>query len=211
MRVTAALISITETGTMVEESAWDKLLQIETAGLDETNSDEHHYRYEPTPYRVLERLAESGLFKAGDRVLDYGCGKGRVCFFLTHETGAETLGIEYDERIYEAALENGRTAAAKAGFVLTRAEEYGVPPEVNRCFFFNPFSVELLQKVLARIIESHYTHPREVFLFFYYPFDDYVSYLMSVDELEFYGEIGCGTNPQDRILIFRLPSYSWKE
>ena len=196
---------------MVEESAWDKRLRVETAGLDETNSDEHHYRYEPTPYRVLERLAESGLFSAGDRVLDYGCGKGRVCFFLSHETGAETCGIEYDERIYKAALENGRSAAAKAGFVLTRAEEYDVPPEVNRCFFFNPFSVELLQKVLARIIESHYAHPREVLLFFYYPFDDYVSYLMSVDELEFFGEIGCGRHPQDRLLIFRLPSYAWKE
>ena len=193
------------------EITWDKLLQIQTCGLDDTNSDEYRYRYEPTPYEVLERLAQSGHIGRDDTLLDYGCGKGRVCFFLSHETGAETCGIEYDERIYKAALENGRSAAAKAGFVLTRAEEYDVPPEVNRCFFFNPFSVELLQKVLARIIESHYAHPREVLLFFYYPFDDYVSYLMSVDELEFYGEIGCGTHSQDRLLIFRLPSYAWKE
>jgi len=187
---------------------WDKLLRIKTDGLDDANSDEHHYRYEPTPYRVLERLAATGCFSAGDRLLDYGCGKGRVCFFLAHQTGAGTIGIEYDGRIYQSALENRRTAAAKADFVLARAEEYEVPPDINRCFFFNPFSVELLRKVLAKILESQYEHPREVLLFFYYPFDDYVSLLMNMDELEFLEEINCGAGMQDRIMLFRLPSYA---
>ena len=75
--------------------------------------------------------------------------------------------------------------------MLTRAEEYEVPPEVNRCYFFNPFSEEILHKAMARIIESWYEHPRELFLFFYYPADEYISYLMTVDELEFYDEIEC--------------------
>jgi len=42
-------------------------------------------------------------------------------------------------------------------------------------------------------------------LFFYYPFDDYISYLMCVDELEFCEEIVCGEKPQDRLMVFRLP------
>jgi len=193
---------------MISENAWDELLQIKTSGLDDTNADAHHYRYEPTPYRVLERLADSGLFGEGDTVLDYGCGKGRVCFFLAHRTKVRAIGIEYDRRIYRAALENRKTAA-KAGvdFVLTAAEEYEVLDYVNRCFFFNPFSVEILQKVMARILESWYETPRELFLCFYYPFDDCLSYLMSVEELEYYEEIDCGSNPQDRVLIFRLREY----
>ena len=188
------------------ESAWDKLLQIKTCGMDETNADEHHNRYEPTPYRVLEQLTERGLIREGDAVLDYGCGKGRVCFFLAHRTKAKAVGIEYDERIYRAALENRKSAAAKAGvgFVQTAAEEYEVPPEVNRCYFFNPFSVEILRKVMARIQESCYENPREILLFFYYPFDDYLSYLMGADELEYYGEIDCGSNSRDLVMIFRL-------
>jgi len=127
--------SINTMSERAKENNWETLLQIKTDGLDDVNSDEHHYRYEPTLYRVLERLAESGLFGAGDTVLDYGCGKGRVCFFLSHRTKAEAIGIEYDERLYGAALENRKTAAAGATFVLTRAEEYEVPSFVNRCFF----------------------------------------------------------------------------
>ena len=96
--------------------------------------------------------------------------------------------------------------------MLTRAEEYRVPGDVNRCYFFNPFSVEILHKVMARIIESWYENPREIFLFFYYPADEYISYLMTVDELEFYDEIECddlfqGSDPRERIMIFQLPDY----
>ena len=191
---------------------WDKLLQIQTGGRDETNADEYHYPYEPTDYRVLERLAKSGFIREEDVVLDYGCGKGRVGFFLSYRTKAKTIGIEYDAHICEDALNNRKAAISriKPDFVLTRAEEYVVPPEVNRCYFFNPFSVEILHKVMARICDSWYENPREMFLFFYYPADEYISYLMTVDELEFYDEIECedlfeGNDPRERIMIFQLP------
>ena len=196
------------------ESTWDKLLQIQTCGRDELGADEYHHPYEPTAYSVLERLANSGLIGKDDVVLDYGCGKGRVGFFLSYRTKAQTIGIEYDARIYADALSNRKSTVsrAKPDFVLIRAEEYEVPLEVNRCYFFNPFSVEILHKVMARIIESWYEHPREVFLFFYYPADEYISYLMTVDELEFYDEIECddlfeGNDPRERIMIFQLPNY----
>ena len=193
------------------ENTWDKLLQIKTTGRDDSNSDQYRYPYEPTPYSVLERLANSGLIRKRDVVLDYGCGKGRVDFFLSYQTKAKTIGIEYDERIYERAAENKKTFVSRANveFVLTSAEIYNVPTEVNRCYFFNPFSVEILRKVMTRIIESYYEKPREMYLFFYYPSEEYISYLMTVEELEFYDEIGCrdlfgGTDLRERIMIFNL-------
>ena len=196
------------------ENAWDKLLQIKTTGRDDTNADEYRYPYEPTPYTVLERLADSGLIGKDDVVLDYGCGKGRVGLFLSYRTKAKTIGIEYDDRIYSGALANQKTSMpkAKTDFLLSRAEEYEVPQSVNRCYFFNPFSAEILHKVMARIIESYYAEPRKVLLFFYYPSDEYISYLMTVDELEFYDEIECddlfvGKDVRERILIFQLPCY----
>lgn len=196
------------------EQTWDDALRIRTVGRDDLRADQYHHPYEPTPYCVLERLAKSGFFGAGDAVLDYGCGKGRVGFYLSYRTKARSIGIEYDDRIYTEATENRKTTISriKPDFVLTGAEAYEVPPDVNRCYFFNPFSVEVLRKVMARIIGSWYDHPREVFLFFYYPSDEYISYLMSVDELEFYDEIETddlfeGNDPRERIMIFQLPDY----
>ena len=116
------------------------------------------------------------------------------------------------------ALKNQHTSDSDASteFVLTRAEEYDLPVEVNRCYFFNPFSVEVLHKVMARILDSYYEEPREILLFFYYPSDDYVAYLMTVDELDFYEEIDCddlfaGNDHRERILVFSLPDYEYEE
>lgn len=194
---------------MDHEQKWDAALRIRTTGRDDTRSDEYRYPYEPTPYCVLERLADSGLIRREDVVLDYGCGKGRVGFFLSAQTGAETIGIEYDPHIYAGALENRRNAGTEAEFVLTRAEVYEVPAAVTRCYFFNPFSREILHKVLARIMASWYEAPREMYLFFYYPSDEYMACLMTLDELEFYDEIECGDlfagDVRERIMIFRLP------
>lgn len=202
----------------VQKNEWDKILQIQTSGRDDTNSDEYRYPYEPTPYRVLERLTECGFFGKNDTVLDYGCGKGRVGFFISHQTGADTIGIEYDEHIYRSALENQKTFLLnqKTEFALTRAEEYEVPLNVNRCYFFNPFSVEILRKVMARIMESYYADPREILLFFYYPSDEYMCYLMTVDELEFYDEVECddlfeGNDRRERVMVFELPHYEYEE
>jgi len=195
-----------------KENIWDRLLKVKTTGRDDSNSDQYRYPYEPTPYSVLERLANSGFIGKKDVVLDYGCGKGRVDFFLSYQVKAKTIGIEYDERIYSSAVENHNTAlsGARTEFVLAKAEAYEVPAEVNRFYFFNPFSVEILHKVIARILDSYYENPREAFLFFYYPSEEYVSYLMTVDELEFYDEIPCGDlfqgdDPRERILTFLLP------
>lgn len=62
------------------DTTWDKLLQIKTSGRDDSNSDQYRYPYEPTPYSVLERLANSGLIRKKDVVLDYGCGKAVLSF-----------------------------------------------------------------------------------------------------------------------------------
>ena len=195
------------------ETSWDASLQIRTTGRDDTHADQYHHPYEPTPYCVLDRMVRSGLFGPEDVVLDYGCGKGRVGFFLGCRARCRTIGIEYDPYIHEDALRNCRSTILrqKPEFILARAEEYEVPPQVSRCYFFNPFSVEILRAVCARILQSWYECPRDIFLFFYYPADEYLSYLMTVDELEFYDEIECddlfpGYDQRERILIFQLPA-----
>ena len=193
------------------ETRWDKLLHIRTMGRDDSNADRYRYPYEPTPYSVLERLANAGYMRKGNTLLDYGCGKGRVDFFLSYQTRCASIGIEYDERIYEKAAEN-HTLAVSSGrvtFELANAEYYQVPESVDCAYFFNPFSVEILQKVIARILESYYAYPRSMQLFFYYPSDEYIAYLMTVDELSFVDDIDCcdlfpGDDPRERIVVFEV-------
>ena len=188
---------------------WDKLLRIRTTGRDDSHSDQYCYPYEPTSYSVLERLANSGYIDKSNTVIDYGCGKGRVSFFLSYQCRCRCIGVEYDERIYKAAVRNQESAVSRSrvDFAHAKAEEYEVPAAADRFYFFNPFSVEIMRKVLARIRESY--DGRDMLLFFYYPSDDYSAWLMTVDELMFVDEIECrdlfdGDNPRERILVFEI-------
>lgn len=193
------------------EIQWDKFLKIKTTGRDDSHSDQYRYPYEPTSYTVLERLANSGLIRKNNKLIDYGTGKGRVCFYLSYQTRCKTSGIEYDEQIYKRAVENKETAISgnRTDFVLCSAENYKVPADVDRCYFFNPFSIEIFQSVLTRIYESYYENPREILLFFYYPSEDYVSSLMLQEQLMFYDEIDTsdlfpGEDKREKILIFQV-------
>ncbi len=199
------------------ENMWDNILQIQTCGRDDTNADSYNHPYEPTPYSVLERLAASGYFGDNDVVLDYGCGKGRVGFFMSERTKATVIGIEYDEHIYKKALDNSRSFGSngKISFVQENAAEYTLPSDVNRCYFFNPFAVEILRKAMDKILVSYYETQREILLFFYYPSDEYLGYLMTLDELEFYDEIDCSDlfdsdDKRERVLVFGLPDFDYE-
>ena len=193
------------------ETRWDKLLHIRTMGRDDSRSDQYRFPYEPTPYSVLERLANSGYIRKENTVIDYGCGKGRVDFFLAYQTRCHSIGVEYNERIFEHAMENkvDSVVTGRVDFVQANAETFKVPETVDRCYFFNPFSPELLKSVIGRILDSYYANLREMQLFFYYPTDEYISYMMTVDELMFVDEIDCrdlfpGNDPREKIVIFGL-------
>ena len=77
--------------------------------------------------------------------MDYGCGKGRVDFFISYQTRCKSIGVEYDERIYTDAIDNMECAISKSRvyFHMGNAEEFEVPLAVDRCYFFNPFSAKI--------------------------------------------------------------------
>ena len=86
---------------------------------------------------------------------------------------------------------------------------WGIQDISEREIRFWIMAAEILRKVFGRILESYYSRPREILLFFYYPSDEYVSYLMTVEELTFLDEIDCGDllpgkDPRERVLIFNL-------
>ena len=193
------------------EEEWDARLGIRTCGREDYQEDTVHFPYEPTPYSVLERLSESGFIGKGDRVLDYGCGKGRVPIFLNRRVGCRGIGVEFDEALWRQAMGNMASARVdgEVSFLWGKAERYVVPAEVNRCFFFNPFGEKILRQVLNRILASYYDAPREILLFFYYPAKEQVAFLMGRPELLFVDEVDCrdlfpGNEERERILVFEV-------
>lgn len=188
----------------------DKELKIQTTGRDDYKADQYHHPYEPTPYKVLDRLVKSGYITKENIVIDYGCGKGRVDFYLSSKIGCKTIGIEYDERMYEIALKNLETYVGqqKPEFIHISAQDYVI--EKADCFyFFNPFTIEILHSVFGKILSSYYENPRNMKFFFYYPHDAFVSYLVTKEELMFVDEISCKdlfeeNNIREKIMIFEI-------
>lgn len=198
---------------IMDDKEIEKLLGIKTTGRDDTRADSYNYPYEPTDYCVLSRLAGSGYVGKNNHLIDYGCGKGRVSFYLSYELGCKATGVEIDDRLYNRAVKNLESfpKKAKVNFVCENAVKYDVPDDANRFYLFNPFSVEVLQSVLKKITDSYYVNQREMILFFYFPSDEYVSALMQNEELSFVDEIDCSDmfpsskeSQRERILIFEV-------
>ena len=195
-----------ETGQMSEEK-WEKKLGIKTAGGANHEADGENFPYEPTPYSVLVRLAKSGLITKNTILVDYGCGKGRAAFLLSYLTHCRVIGIDYNEDLIRNANDNLKASGMKGiCFLHEKAEAYEVE-EADSFFFFNPFSEEILKRVTDQILWSWYENPRKMRLMFYYPMDEYVALLMTLDELVFADEIDCsdlfdGDSRRERILVF---------
>lgn len=192
------------------EREWDRRLRIRTIGReDEPNAN--YASYEPTPYPVLERLARSGYVRRKQRLLDYGCGKGRVAFYMASEVGCRVTGIDQSRKLIELAVQNRKACRAgdRTKFMCCLAEQYEIADE-NAFFFFNPFSLKVFEAVLRHIKASWYAEPRELMLFFYYPSDEYMQCLADTPEVRQLDIIDCrelfdADNPRECIAVFAFP------
>lgn len=104
----------------------------------------------------------------------------------------------------ESSISGGRVT-----FINEDALKYNIPKEADRFFFFNPFSVEIFKGVLANIMESFYDNPREMYMIFYYPSDEYLMCLSQEYGVSLYDEIDCsdisgGEAPRERVVVYRI-------
>ena len=187
----------------------DKELKIKTTGRNEKHADTRRYPYEPTSYTVMDRMIESEYISKDDVIIDYGSGMGRVPIYLNYMMGIKGIGIEFVKEFYKEACNNAKQNGCQGNveFINAKAEEYELPDSVTVCFFFNPFDIGIFRGVMKHIISSYYNRPRRIRLFFYYPQDEYIAFLMSVPEIEFVDEIDCmdlfeKDDDRNRIMIF---------
>lgn len=194
------------------EQRYERLLQIETAKPQQgfPASVEYH-RYEPTPYEALDLLRDAYPLAATDTVVDFGSGKGRLPFYLAYTFRVRAIGVEMDGGFHEAALDNWINYSKKhhtrgsVQLIHDYAERFIIPPEANRFYFFNPFSVNVFRDVVSNIIASVERSPRPVDLIFYYPADEYLHFLNDETPFQYVQGVRLPLkNLHERFLIYRF-------
>lgn len=169
----------------MDEYYYENLLNIKTIGDQKWNKNNTHYHpYEPTLYSALESLFEKYTIKSNDNIVDFGCGKGRLNFYINYFYKANVTGIEMNEIFYYEALENkanylkkNKKSLYKVNFECCLAQNYKIKPYDNKFYFFNPFSVQIFTKVIENILISFEENPRNIEIILYYPSEDYIYYL----------------------------------
>ena len=169
----------------MSDNYYEKLLNIKTTGEQQSFYESHHYnRYEATSYLALESLFKEYTLNSSDNIIDFGCGKGRLAFYINYYYNSSVTGIEMNNNYYSICENNKKNyfktfskPKDKIKFLNIFAEEYNVLPTDNKFYFFNPFSLQLFIKVLNNILISVENYPRSIDLILYYPSDEYINYL----------------------------------
>lgn len=199
----------------MKEHYYEKLLNIKTKATIQLQESMHYHPYEPTPYSALETLFNYYQLNREDHLVDFGCGKGRLPFFVHYQYDVTVKGIEINDTFFLDAIENQKRYQKKTKrnterieFLYCLAEEYRINPSDNRFYFFNPFSIQIFRKVIQNIMLSVEQSKREVELILYYCSDEYMYYLENKTMFELKEEIRLPElyeqNEYERFLIYRL-------
>lgn len=164
----------------------DKELNIKTTGLIEWPSGVNmdYLRTESSSYADLDRFIEEYDRLKNPRLVDFGSGKGRVLYYLNHKMGIPTTGIEINNAAFSHLVQNYADYVDKfpkrgqdISLLEIKAEDYQVRADDNVFYFFNPFMVNVFEKVINNIEGSVANHPRIVDIVLYYPEISFSYYL----------------------------------
>ena len=199
----------------MNEKEMDRLLHIKTEGtLELMNQSVHYNRYEATPYEALKELFHHYGPTEG-RIVDIGCGKGRLSFYAHHHFQLASIGIEMSGKLYQDALENlqsydksGKKTNGLITFERGLAQDYEIDSRDQVFYFFNPFSVQIFMKVVENILQSVDRQKRAIDLILYYPTAEYIQFLEMRTTFDLFKEVRVPglyeQNDNERFMIFRL-------
>lgn len=151
-----------------------------------------NYMYEPFPYIKMKRLFKNFSFSESDGFVDIGCGKRRVLVGAALSGCVNVYGIDISEELLEYAEKNlaeckKKKADLKYKLLCMDARDFTFTPDINKVFFYNPFSYRIFLKVMKALKKSVEENPRDVTIFLAGP--EHVSRYL-VDDKDFFYRYG---------------------
>jgi hypothetical protein len=148
----------------VDTASWVRVPDLDTS----STNVEHAVRYEPSSVSEFELLmAKLRVDHSDFTFVDYGSGKGRVLMLAADYPFKRIVGVEFAKSLHEISRANIATFGDGAGRIETihaDATEFDPPAEPLVLYFFHPFGVPALEKVLSRVHESLEREPRPAYV-----------------------------------------------
>jgi SAM-dependent methyltransferase len=118
---------------------------------------------------VLQKVIKALRIPSGQRVVDFGSGKGAAAITLSECGFAEVLGVEMSPRLVEIANANAVKSGSNARFLCANAADFKHLDRFSYFYFFNPFPAPVVRMVLGNIAASIQRKPRRTTLIMKWP------------------------------------------
>lgn len=103
--------------------------------------------------------------------VDLGCGKGRPLIIAAELGFAQVIGVEFAPELADVAKHNlQKLNIGNATIIHGDAAEYQFPDSNLILYMYNPFSADVMSKVIDRLGEFYAKHPhRQIFVIYQHP------------------------------------------
>jgi hypothetical protein len=139
-----------------------RVVQLEEVGLDAP----HRVRHQPSGWLNLRRILRKSEVSEDDVFIDFGSGMGRVVFQAAADYPFKrVIGVELSSELNDIAKANVRGARRRLRcrhieLVCSDALDYELPDDVTIAYFNNPFTGEIFEAVLRKLVASLERSPR---------------------------------------------------
>lgn len=150
--------------------------QVRLAGLHiDSDNVSHGHRYEAARVVEVRRTLRQvrSLLPPDARLVELGCGKGRILMIAAECGYAGATGVEFAAELCEISKKNleefhKRTqCTAELKIVHGDVVKYEIGPRDMLFTLFNPFDESVTEQVAGRLVESLSKYPRRVIVCLY--------------------------------------------
>ena len=132
--------------------------------------------YAVTPTSHIKQIFDAIDVKNNNCFLDVGCGKGLVITQATKYPFKKITGIDIVPHLIETAHKNidVLNLQDRVQVCVTDASCFENYSDYDCIFLFNPFSEEIMEKTMQKIVESLETSPRNLCIVYCAPRDEHL-------------------------------------